>query len=211
MTTPVRSSAGQGVKQRRERGDLVGLAIHSDLAEHGAGVVVDHREQVPARPGDAVRCRSRREPRRVLPSTASARAARPRYGGPAHRRWTNALITRRTGRRPRVARRRRIVDSTGSAGRSRVRRRPRRAGQRPTRRSRRTTVPRRRPRTPPAVITTTRPMAHPATLARIDHLRQRGRAGRGASVTGSGRSSPPTWSTTAGIGKDADAGTALFR
>ncbi len=40
--------AGQGVEQWRERGDLVGLALHLDLSQDGAGVVVDRREQVPA-------------------------------------------------------------------------------------------------------------------------------------------------------------------
>jgi hypothetical protein len=35
---------GQGVKQWRERGDLIRLAINVDLSQDGAGVVVDHRE-----------------------------------------------------------------------------------------------------------------------------------------------------------------------
>jgi hypothetical protein len=40
--------AGQGVEQRCERGDLVGLALNLDLPEHDAGALVDHREQMPA-------------------------------------------------------------------------------------------------------------------------------------------------------------------
>ena len=48
-----------------------------------------------------------------------------------------------------------------------------RAGRRPTRRSRRTSAPRRRPRTPPLVNTTTRPWRTPRALAWIAHLRQR--------------------------------------
>ena len=40
----------QGVQQRSERGDLVGLAVHRDLPEHDPHVVIDHRKQVPRRP-----------------------------------------------------------------------------------------------------------------------------------------------------------------
>jgi hypothetical protein len=40
---------GQGVDQRREPVDLTGLAVHSRLFEHDPGVLVDHREQMPAR------------------------------------------------------------------------------------------------------------------------------------------------------------------
>ncbi len=38
--------AGQGVEQRRERGDLVRLALDVDLAEHGPGLLIDHGEQM---------------------------------------------------------------------------------------------------------------------------------------------------------------------
>ena len=43
--------AAESVEQRRERGDLVGLAVDIDLPQDGAGVVVDRREQVPTRAG----------------------------------------------------------------------------------------------------------------------------------------------------------------
>ncbi len=36
----------QGFQQRGELGDLVGLAVHIDLAEDGAGLVVQDRHQV---------------------------------------------------------------------------------------------------------------------------------------------------------------------
>jgi hypothetical protein len=39
---------GQGVEQRCERGDLVGLALDVDLSEHDTSVLVDHRQQMPA-------------------------------------------------------------------------------------------------------------------------------------------------------------------
>ena len=48
ITTPVRSMPVRVSQQRGERGDLVGLAVHAELAEHDPGVLVDHREQVPA-------------------------------------------------------------------------------------------------------------------------------------------------------------------
>jgi len=52
---PGEVDAAQGVEQRRERGDLIGLALDLDLAQNDAGVLVDHREQMPARRGDPVR------------------------------------------------------------------------------------------------------------------------------------------------------------
>src|SRR4029079_6181781 len=41
---------GESVQQRGEPGDLAGLAVHADLAEHHPSVLVDAREQVPGGP-----------------------------------------------------------------------------------------------------------------------------------------------------------------
>jgi hypothetical protein len=41
--------AGQRVAQRRESVNLTGLRRHGELPEYDPGVVVDHRQQVPAR------------------------------------------------------------------------------------------------------------------------------------------------------------------
>lgn len=47
--------AAQRVEQRRERGGLVGSALDLHLAQHDAGVLVDHREQMSPRHSDPVR------------------------------------------------------------------------------------------------------------------------------------------------------------
>jgi hypothetical protein len=102
--------AGQGVDQRRERGDLVGLALDVDLA----------RTTRVCWSITASRCRAgslppswsvRREPRKVLPSTASTRR-RPSGALLVHRPWTKAPITasRSASTRPSSLR---IVDSDG--------------------------------------------------------------------------------------------------
>lgn len=36
----------QGFQQRREPGDLIGLAVHAGLPEHRAGLLIDRRQQV---------------------------------------------------------------------------------------------------------------------------------------------------------------------
>ena len=54
------------------------------------------------------------------------------------------------------------------------------------------------------------PVPHAAAFAWINHPTSTLRR-PGASTTGSGSSTPPTWSATAAIDKDADAGSALFR
>jgi hypothetical protein len=41
--------AGQGVQQRGERSDLVRLVCDLHLTQQSAGVVIDHREQMPTR------------------------------------------------------------------------------------------------------------------------------------------------------------------
>jgi len=50
---PGQGDAGprDGIEQRRERGDLAGLAIDVDLTQHGAAVVVEHRQQMPGTAG----------------------------------------------------------------------------------------------------------------------------------------------------------------
>jgi len=36
----------QGLQQRGERGDLIGLAVHAGLGEHSADLLVGYRQQV---------------------------------------------------------------------------------------------------------------------------------------------------------------------
>ena len=208
ITTPARSSAGQGVEQRGERGDLVGLAVHVELAEHDSGCA---GRSPPAGAGPGPVGAGVREPRRVLPSTASTRrrpggatrrtaAGRTRPITASNRSASTALhaaggSSTRTGTAGRCPARRPAVvgqvsdplgdrDERARPGRDRAHRRRQHHHQ---------------------------PVADPAALARIGDRRPAPPRRLGASVTGSGSSTPPRCSAMAGIDKDADAGTVLFR
>jgi hypothetical protein len=71
--------ADQGVRQRGECGDLVGLAGDLDLSEHDTGVLVDHREQMLA-PDLTAATIAMREPRSIVPFTAISPSSSCRAG-----------------------------------------------------------------------------------------------------------------------------------
>ena len=189
--------AGQGVQQRRERGDLVGLAVDVDCPSttRVCWSITASR----CRPGwRCRRCRVCREPRRVLPSTASTR-----------RRPTGATLRAQVLHEPADH----GVEPVGvhppdGAADGRLRRTApvgaersaaRRAGRRPIRRSRRTSAPRPRPRTPSR--STPRPADGGSRDACADRPPSPGPLRVGASATGSGSSTPPTLLGDSGDGQ----------
>jgi hypothetical protein len=190
----------EGVEQRGEPGDLAGLVVDHDLAEHGAGIVVDRRWR-------AGRCH-----RACGLHARFCRPPRPR-GRPDRQGCAQQSRCSGPGR---VHRHRSVSAPDGSWTRTVAAvpesrpRQPPRAAQRPIPRSRRAIGHGRSPRrsTPPGSSPT---RWRPPRRARGSATPASRSSCPGSAATGSGICCVASWAQTAWIGEDAGAGMALFR